>query len=120
MARGYFIITDISGYTQFLTKSELEHAHEILQTLFKAHLNEIEPPFIVSSFRGDAIVMYVPETTFIQPQSVLEALENLYCAFFSALEQMQFRTTCTCRACKEMSVLDLKMDPLWRLPRAAN
>ena len=31
--KGYFIITDISGYTEYLTKSELEHAHETLQSL---------------------------------------------------------------------------------------
>ncbi len=109
MAKGYFIITDISGYTEFLNKSELEHAHEILQALFQAQLTQIEPPFIVSSFRGDAIIMYIPETGFIQPQSVLEALENLYSAFSSTLEQMQYHTTCPCRACKEMSILDLKM-----------
>ena len=30
----YFIITDISGYTAYLTKSELDHAQDILKTLF--------------------------------------------------------------------------------------
>ena len=109
MAKGFFIITDISGYTEFLTKTEIEHAHEILQTLFKAQLKEIQPPFVVSSFRGDAIVMYIPESGFVEPQSVLESLENLYGAFFEALEQMQYRTTCSCRACQEISLLDLKM-----------
>jgi hypothetical protein len=32
--KGYFIITDISGYTDFLTKSELDHAQDALQSLF--------------------------------------------------------------------------------------
>jgi len=109
MAKGFFVITDISGYTEFLTQSELEHAHDILQSLFKAQLEQIKPPFVISSFQGDAILMYIPETGFIQPQSVIEALENLYCSFFSTLEQMQFHTTCTCRACKGISLLDLKM-----------
>jgi hypothetical protein len=109
MPQGHFIITDISGYTAFLTSSELEHAHEILQSLFQAQLEQIRPPFVVSGFRGDAIFMYIPETSFIQPQSVLEALENLYCAFASTLEQMQYHTTCTCRACQGMALLDLKM-----------
>lgn len=109
MATGYFIITDISGYTEFLTRAELEHAHDILQSLFKAQLEQIKPPFIVSSFRGDAIVMYIPDSSFFQPQTVLEALENLYNSFFSTLEQMQFHTTCGCRACSNISILDLKM-----------
>jgi uncharacterized protein YndB with AHSA1/START domain len=109
MAQGHFIITDISGYTAFLTYSELDHAHDILQSLFDAQLEEIKPPFVISGYRGDAILMYIPETGFIQPQSVLEALENLYIAFASTREQMQYQTTCPCRACKSIPLLDLKI-----------
>jgi hypothetical protein len=53
--------------------------------------------------------MYVPETNFVQPQSFLEALENFYVVFADTLQQMQHNTTCTCRACKNMGMLDLKM-----------
>ncbi len=109
MPKGHFIISDISGYTAFLTQAELEHAHEILQSLFQAQLDHIKPPFVISGFRGDAIFMYIPETAYVQPQSVLEAMENLYCSFSSTLEQMQYHTTCDCRACKGISKLDLKM-----------
>lgn len=109
MPSGHFVITDISGYTEFLTQSELEHAHDILQSLFKAQLEQIKPPLVVSSFSGDAILMYIPDSSFIQPQSLLEALENLYSSFLSTLEQMKFHTTCPCRACRNISVLDLKM-----------
>ena len=107
--KGYFIITDISGYTEYLTRSELDHANEILQSLFDAQIQQVKHPFIISGFRGDAIFMYVPETNFVQAQSFIEALENFYIVFEETLRQMQFNTTCTCRACKNMSVLDLKM-----------
>ena len=107
--KGYFVITDISGYTEYLTGSELEHANEILQSLFDAQLKAVKHPFIISGFRGDAIFMYVPETNFVQSQSFLEALENFYIVFADTLQQMQYNTTCTCRACKNMSMLDLKM-----------
>jgi uncharacterized protein YndB with AHSA1/START domain len=107
--KGYFIITDISGYTEYLTGSELDHANEILQSLFDAQLKAVEHPFFISGFRGDAIFMYVPETNFIQSQSFLEALENFYIVFMETLQQMQYNTTCTCRACRNMSMLDLKM-----------
>ncbi len=106
---GYFIITDISGYTEYLTGSELDHATEILQSLFDAQLNTVKFPFVLSGFRGDAIFMYVPETNFVQAQSFIEALENFYIVFAVTRQQMQYNTTCTCRACKNMSVLDLKM-----------
>ena len=107
--KGYFILTDISGYTEFLTKSELDHAQDTLQNLFDAQLAHIKYPFVISGFRGDAIFMYVPETNFCEPQSFLEALENLYFVFADTLRQMIQNTTCTCRACKNMSKLDLKM-----------
>jgi hypothetical protein len=107
--KGYFIITDISGYTEFLTKSELDHAQDALQSLFDVQLANIKHPFVISGFRGDAIFMYVPETNFVEPQSLLESMENLYFVFADTLRQMIINTTCTCRACQNMSNLDLKM-----------
>ncbi|HXQ32739.1 MAG TPA: hypothetical protein VN843_01835, partial [Anaerolineales bacterium] len=73
--KGYFILTDISGYTEFLTKSELDHAQDALQNLFDVQLAHIKYPFVISGFRGDAIFMYVPETNICEPQTILEALE---------------------------------------------
>jgi hypothetical protein len=106
--KGYFIITDISGYTEYLTKSELEHAHATLQSLFDAQLANIRFPLHISGFRGDAIFIYVPETEFINPQSLVETLENQYIVFSETLQQMVLNTTCTCNACKNMKLLDLK------------
>jgi hypothetical protein len=107
--KGYFILTDISGYTEFLTKSELDHAQDALQNLFDAQLAHIKHPFVISGFRGDAIFMYIPDTHICEPQTILDALENLYFVFADVLRQMIYNTTCTCRACQNMSKLDLKM-----------
>src|SRR5678816_1478814 len=49
--KGFFILTDISGYTEFLTESELEHAHETLQSLFDVQLANIKFPLKISGFR---------------------------------------------------------------------
>jgi hypothetical protein len=108
-SKGYFVITDISGYTEYLTQSELDHANETLQGLFDAQLAQIRPPLLLSGFRGDAIFLYAPETGFVRPQSFVESLENLYFVFADTLRQMKFNTTCTCRACRNMANLDLKM-----------
>jgi hypothetical protein len=107
--KGYFIITDISGYTEFLTESELDHAHETLQSLFDVQLENIKFPLKISGFRGDAIFIYTPETCFVNPQSFLETLENLYIVFSDTLRQMQYNTTCPCNACRNIHKLDLKM-----------
>ena len=107
--KGYFVITDISGYTTYLTQSELEHAHDILQSLFESQVKNINFPLKISGYRGDAILIYTPEACFINPQSFVETLENLYIVFSETLRQMQYNTTCTCNACKNIKNLDLKM-----------
>jgi len=106
---GFFIITDISGYTEFLTKSQIDHAQDTIQSLFDAQINTIKHPFVILGFRGDAILMYLPDSNYATPQTVLESLENLYFVFADTLRQMIFNTTCPCRACKNMKNLDLKM-----------
>jgi len=107
--KGYFIITDISGYTAYLSKSELDHAHEILKSLFDAQIMVIKPPLVISNFQGDAILSYVPEGSFVQKQTLIELIEEIYFAFARKQELMQFNTTCTCNACKNISTLDLKI-----------
>lgn len=52
---------------------------------------------------------YVPEGSFIQGQTLLESVENLYCAFAHTLEVMHHNATCTCQACATMTKLDLKL-----------
>lgn len=39
---GYLLITDTSGYTEFLVISELQHAKEILDTLLQTSANMAE------------------------------------------------------------------------------
>ena len=41
--QGFLLIADITGYTMFLTKSELEHAQGILDLL------SVDDPFLTSS-----------------------------------------------------------------------
>jgi hypothetical protein len=107
--KGYFVIADITGYTLFLTGSELDHAQDILKSLFDTLLDNIRPPLLISNFQGDAILTYAPAEGFLLGQTLIDAVENLYCAFAHRLELMQHNTTCTCRACANMGGLDLKI-----------
>jgi hypothetical protein len=105
---GCLIIADISGYTAFLTQAELEHAEDIMRSLFDTLLKHMGPPLIISKLEGDAIFAYAQEGSFLQGQTLLEAIENLYCVFAGTLEQMHRNTTCTCKACQLIPTLDLK------------
>jgi uncharacterized protein YndB with AHSA1/START domain len=106
---GHLVIADISGYTQFLTEGELEHAHGIVTELLNAIISAIRAPLKVSSIEGDAIFLYgeMPEDVF--GQAVLESVEFLYTSFASSLETMVLNTTCKCNACANINTLGLKI-----------
>src|SRR5437879_5833085 len=105
---GFLLIADITGYTMFLTRSELEHAQGILDALFKSIFAEIKPPIILSNLQGDAALTYLPDANLPQRQFPLDAIERIYCSFANTLGAMRLNTTCTCNACRNMNQLDLK------------
>jgi len=107
--KGYLFITDITGCTQFLTQSELDHATEIFYALFDSILHHLHPPMVISGTQGDAIICYFPEHAFNQPQSIVEGMEHIYYDFQRQLSLMKLNSTCTCKACDNMSSLDLKV-----------
>lgn len=105
---GFLLIADITGYTIFLTRSELEHAQGILDALFKSIFAEIKPPIVLSNLQGDAALTYLPDAKVPQRQFPLDAIERIYCGFANTLAAMRLNTTCTCNACRNMGELDLK------------
>lgn len=106
---GFFFISDITGYTRFLTKSELGHAKEILDAIFDSILEHVEAPLAVSKVEGDAIFCYVPDRLLKAPNSMLNAMEATYFEFRRQLRLMDINTTCDCNACVNMKELDLKI-----------
>lgn len=107
--RGYFLITDISGYTTFLTQSELDHAQHIIEALFASQLESIKPPLKVSNFQGDAILCYVPADSLENGKRMFEQVNDIYRAFADKMAEMMIDPPCSCKACSQISTLDLKI-----------
>jgi hypothetical protein len=107
--RGHLVIADISGYTRFLTESELEHANGIIADLLNALIAAIHAPLRVSNIEGDAVFMYGVAPDGMSGQTIVESVELLYAAFAGALETMVLNTTCRCNACANISNLGLKI-----------
>jgi len=106
--RGYIVIADITGYTAYLSGSELDHAQDSLRSLLELLVDHTRPPLVISRLAGDAVISYAPSGSFLQGQTLIELLENCYVAFRQARERMQLNTTCTCNACRNIPNLDLK------------
>ena len=105
---GYLIIADISGFTSYLAKVELEHAHEILTDILETIVKEFKALLTISKLEGDAVFAYVPETQAPDGERILELIESTYVAFRRQRETSRRNTTCTCNACKAIPTLDLK------------
>lgn len=106
--RGYLVIADITGYTTFLSDSELEHAQDSLKDLLDLLIEQTKPPLVISRLEGDAVISYAPEASFLQGQTMVEIIENTYVKFREARQRMRLNTSCTCNACQNISNLDLK------------
>ena len=105
---GYFVIADISGYTSFVAKTELEHSHEILTELLELLVEKFTPLMVISKLEGDAVFAYAGESTFGRGDTLLEFMESMYVAFRDRQVSMRRKTTCTCAACQNIPSLDLK------------
>ncbi len=60
--RGYLVLADISGYTSFLSQTELDHAHEILTDLIETILKRFKPILTIHKIEGDAVFAYTPDS----------------------------------------------------------
>ncbi|HJS17357.1 MAG TPA: DUF2652 domain-containing protein [Anaerolineales bacterium] len=105
---GYLVIADISGYTSFVAKTELEHSHEILSELLGLLVEKFKPLMIISKLEGDAVFAYAAEEKITRGETLLEFLEGIYVAFRDRQISMRRATSCTCLACQNIPTLDLK------------
>jgi uncharacterized protein YndB with AHSA1/START domain len=105
---GYFLIADITGYTQYLSASELDHAQQTLTALLNLLIQHTRPPLIISRLAGDAVISYAVSEKSLQPQVFVEVIEDTYVSFRQMLELMVRNTTCPCNACRNIGSLDLK------------
>ena len=106
---GYLLLADISGYTAYLSDSELEHARDTLAQLLGVLIDHTKPPLVLSKLEGDAVFSYTwGDEPFASAQTFVELIENTYIAFRRAIELMVMNNTCQCSACANVSMLDLK------------
>lgn len=106
--QGYLLLADISGYTEFLTQTEIDHSHEIIRDLTKLIRASLIPPMQFVKLEGDAVFCFADAALLSNGERVLELVEHCYFAFGDRLIDMTRSTTCKCDACEAIGTLDLK------------
>jgi uncharacterized protein YndB with AHSA1/START domain len=105
---GYLVIADISGYTSFVAKTELEHSQEIISELLELMIGRFQPTMTISKLEGDAVFVFASEEVFARSETLIDFIESIYVAFRDKQLSMKRATTCTCNACRNIPSLDLK------------
>jgi hypothetical protein len=106
--RGLLFIPDISGFTRFVTQTEIEHSRIIIQELLDILINANSTGLQVSEIEGDAILFY----KFGEPPSlekIYNQVEQMFCAFHKNISSYDQRRYCQCAACSKAIDLTLKV-----------
>jgi len=105
---GYLMLADISGYTSFVAKTEIEHAHIALSILLEAIVEKLSACLTISKLEGDAVFCYCEANNIPEGKSLLDLIDNTYLAFRDKAQDLWAHATCDCKACKAIPTLDLK------------
>lgn len=106
--RGLLFIPDISGFTDFVNRTEIEHSRMIIQELLEILIESNEIGLEISEIEGDAILFYkFGEAPSLQ--AMYAQVEKMFCAFHQSLASYDNRKYCLCKACVSASSLTLKV-----------
>jgi hypothetical protein len=105
---GYLILADISGYTSFVARTEIEHAGLALSYLLETIVEKMSVCLTISKLEGDAVFAYCEEHNIPTGKTLLQLIDDVYLAFRDKAEALFAQSTCPCRACLALPTLDLK------------
>ena len=105
---GYLVLADISGYTSFIAKTEIEHAEKAISILLETIIEKLDGMLTIVKLEGDAVFAYIPDDQMSNCSAMLELLDNTYLIFRDSAKALFTQATCPCRACQAIPTLDLK------------
>jgi hypothetical protein len=106
---GVLVLADISGFTAFVTATELEHGPQIIAALLEAVMRRLSPPLEIQEVEGDAVFALGPDGVLEPPARLLDVLDGAFVAFKDQQREMAADDSCSCGACRNVENLDLKI-----------
>ena len=101
------LIPDISGFTQFMTVTELEHGSHLISDFLETIIQNVDGSFEIAEVEGDAVLLYKKETV-PSKQEILDLCVKMFEAFHYKRKFIQKVAVCPCGACQALINLSLK------------
>jgi Protein of unknown function (DUF2652) len=105
---GTLVLADISGFTAFVTATELEHGSQIIAALLEAVMRRLSPPLDIQEVEGDAVFAVAAGAALAPPARLLDVLDEAFGAFKTLQRELAGDDSCSCGACRSVDTLDLK------------
>jgi hypothetical protein len=100
-------IPDISGYTEFLTKTALDHSSHIINELLTSLVESNNSDLTLLEIEGDALLFFRKGEP-IPFDRLVEQCRVMFTNFHTRLRTIERDTLCRCGACQKASHLTLK------------
>lgn len=107
MDKATILIPDISGFTEFMSQTEIEHSTHIINELLEIIIAENRLDFFLSEIEGDAVLFYRKGES-PGPGALIEQCLAMFRAFHHQLKIIARDTVCQCGACQMTHNLNLK------------
>jgi hypothetical protein len=105
---GFLVLADISGFTAFVTATELEHGPAIVAALLDEVIRRISPPLQIEGIEGDAVFALGVHGQVLPPASLLEVMQAGFAGFREKQRELEADDSCSCGACCGVGRLRLK------------
>ena len=99
-------IPDISGFTDFVNKTEINHSSHIISELLEIIINSDKFGMNVSEIEGDAVLFF--KETIPSIGDLIKQCKQTFINFHSYLRQYETERICRCGACETATQLSLK------------
>ncbi|MBI4637607.1 MAG: DUF2652 domain-containing protein [Candidatus Rokubacteria bacterium] len=106
---GFLVLADISGFTAFVTGTELEHGAEITGVLLESVMRRLAPPLEIQELEGDAVFAIGADRMIADGSALPTVLTGAFVAFKEAQRRLAGDPSCACGACRSVPDLDLKV-----------
>src|SRR5687767_3291041 len=91
-------IPDISGFTKFVTDTEVSHAKHIIEELLEIIIDANKIGLEVSEVEGDAILFYRFGKAPTSPD-LTDQIKEMFSKFHTHLKKYERQRICNCGAC---------------------
>ncbi len=100
-------IPDITGFSKFVSNTDIAHSQHIIEELLETIINANEIGLQISEIEGDAVLFY-KEGELDNTKAILAQIESMYTKFHTHLKMYEHSRICQCGACSTANNLKLK------------